>query len=299
MPQTETWTIGRLLQWTSDYLRQHGSETPRLDAEVLLAHTLGCQRIALYTRFDEEPDEAARGQFRAWVRKRAEGMPVAYLVGHKEFYSLSFRVTPDVLIPRAETEFVVISLLDLAAAQRPAGSVWQIADVGTGSGVIAVCAAKHLPESRITAIDISPAALAVAKANAAQHGTADRVQFVESDLLQGLPAEPKFDFILSNPPYVRSDEMPLLQVDVRKYEPHLALDAGPRGSEIVERLIPQAAERLAPGGWLVVEIGGQLLEPVRLALAADGRFEPMSSIKDLAGLPRVVRARRSNAQAAQ
>lgn len=293
MPQTESWTIGRLLTWTTDYLREHGSESPRLDAEVLLAQALQCQRIALYTRFDEEPGEAARAQFRAWVRRRAEGMPVAYLVGHKEFYSLRFRVTSDVLIPRAETEFVVITLLDLAARQKPSAAEWRVADVGAGSGVIAVCAAKNLAESRVTAVDISSAALLIAAENAQRHGVADRIELIESDLLAALPADAKFDFILSNPPYVRSDEMAELPVDVRQYEPRLALEAGPRGSEIVERLIPQAAERLVAGGWLVVEISPRLVEPVRAALAADGRYGPMEVTKDLAGLPRVIRARRN------
>src|SRR6185503_13086817 len=140
MQQTEAWTIGRLLQWTTDYLKKHGADSPRLDAEVLLAEARGCQRIQLYTAFEEQPAEEVRTAFRELVRRRAEGMPVAYLVGRREFYSLSFQVTPDVLIPRPETEFLLISLLDLAAG-KPDES---IVDVGTGSGILAVCAEKKL-----------------------------------------------------------------------------------------------------------------------------------------------------------
>src|SRR3981081_1373667 len=165
----EQWTIGRLLAWTTDYLKRQGAESPRLDAEILLAAVRNCQRIQLYTSFDEPADEPTRERFRELVRRRAEGTPVAYLVGHKEFYSLSFRVSPDVLIPRPETELLVVRLLDIAKSCPAAktgpveanAAPFTIADVGTGSGIIAICAAKHLPGARVTAIDISPAALAV------------------------------------------------------------------------------------------------------------------------------------------
>src|ERR1700722_13685155 len=182
MAQTdEVWTVGRLLAWTTDFLRERGAESPRLDAEVLLAHALGCPRSQLYTTFDEQPSEAARQKFREFVRERATGKPVAYLVGRREFYSLSFRVTPDVLIPRPETEFLLIKLLDLAKQRAAATSApLQIADIGTGSGILAVCAAKSLPASAVTAVDISPAALAVARENAQEHGVADRIEFLES-----------------------------------------------------------------------------------------------------------------------
>ena len=292
MSQTEAWTIGRLLQWTTDFLKQRGADSPRLDAEVLLAHALGCQRIQLYTAFGDEPDEDVRKAFRELVRRRAEGTPVAYLVGRREFYSLSFRVTPDVLIPRPETEFLVIRLLDLAELQPPAGEAWEIADVGTGSGIIAICAAKRLENCRVAALDVSPAALAVARSNAAEHGVESRIEFLESDLLSAAPAERRFDFIVSNPPYIAEHEAPGLSRDVRDYELRGALVAGPRGTEVIERLIPQAAERLVPGGWLLIEISPQIDAAVRELIAADGRLEPHPTIKDLAGHARVVQARR-------
>jgi release factor glutamine methyltransferase len=284
-------TVGRLLQWTAEYLKSHGSESPRLDAEVLLANALGCRRIELYTAFDNEPGEEVRAAFRELVRRRAEGAPVAYLVGHREFYSLDFRVTPDVLIPRPETELLVIALLDLAKT-RPLGAKLIIADAGTGSGIIAVCAAKHLPGCRVTAIDISPAALEVAKSNAEKHGILGRIEFVQSDLFAGVAAEKKFDFILSNPPYIAAGELSALAPDVKNFEPRAALLAGPRGTEVIESLIPQSAERLHPGGYLIVEISPMIHDRVLALLAADERFEPATTIKDLARLPRVLQARR-------
>ncbi|HEX4149931.1 MAG TPA: peptide chain release factor N(5)-glutamine methyltransferase, partial [Pirellulales bacterium] len=256
----EVWTIGRLLKWTADFLAARNADSPRLDAEVLLAHALGCRRIELYTRFDEVPPEPQRAAFRELVKQRSSGMPVAYLVGHREFYSLPFRVTPDVLIPRPETELLLVRLLDLAKGrQLVEGESLQIADVGCGSGILAVCAARSLAGARITAIDISGKALAVARDNAAALG-AERIEFVESDLFAAVPAQERYDFIVSNPPYLGTAELAAAMVDVRKFEPRVALEAGPSGTEIIERLVVQAAERLLPGGWLLVEIS-PMIEP--------------------------------------
>jgi release factor glutamine methyltransferase len=300
MSQSEPWTIGRLLTWTTDYLKQHGSDSPRLDAEVLLAEARGCKRIDLYTAFAENADEPTRTAFRELVRRRAEGTPVAYLVGKREFFSLSFRVTPDVLIPRPETESLVVRLLDLANAgivePRPSGSGEQhggeikILDVGSGSGIIAICAAKHLPEARVTAIDSSTAALAVARKNAADHAVADRIEFIESDLLSALPAEQKFNIIASNPPYVSQAEFATLLPSVRNFEPQLALVAGPRGTEVIERLLPQAADHLEPGGWLLIEVSPMIEPVVREMISSHGRFQLAPTIKDSAGHPRIVPA---------
>jgi release factor glutamine methyltransferase len=292
MSQGETWTFGRLLGWTADYLKQHGSHSSRLDAEVLLANAAACQRIELYTRFEEPAAEELRSRFRDLVRRRSEGMPVAYLVGRREFYSLPFRVTPDVLIPRPETEFLVIGLLDRIRAQTPSGTL-RVADVGTGSGIVGICAAKYAPLARITAIDISPAALDVARGNAAELGFAERIEFVQGDLLAGLPAEQRFDFIASNPPYVSESEYEGLDRDVKNFEPRLALIAGPQGTSVIERLIPQAADRLESGGSLLLEISPMLEDSVRRLIAADGRFALEATIKDLAGHARVIPAKRN------
>jgi release factor glutamine methyltransferase len=292
MSTTESWTIGRLLTWTADFLKQHGSDSPRLDAELLLAHAKGCPRIELYTAFTDVADEATRTAFRALVKRRGEGTPVAYLLGRREFYSLSFQVTSDVLIPRPETEFLLIALLDRAKATGATDARLAIADVGTGSGILAVCAAKYLKQSQVTAIDISPAALRVALANAQEHGVVDRIEFVTGDLLAGLPADRQFDFIVSNPPYVSEAEFAELAPDVRDYEPRGALVAGPKGTEIIERLVAQAAERLRPGGWLLVEISPMIAEAVQATVRNSAALELAPIVRDLAGLARIVAARR-------
>jgi len=287
--QGEVWTVGRLLSWTADHLKKHGSESPRLDAEVLLAHSLGCQRIELYTRFEEQPGDDPRATFREFVRQRAQGMPVAYLVGHREFFSLPFRVTKDVLIPRPETEHLVVAAIDLA---KQVEDTPVICDVGTGSGVIAVCLAHQVPNCLVTAVDISPAAIDTARENATANEVADRITFLQGDLLTDLPSEPTFDLILSNPPYVADGETDQMAAETRRFEPHQALFAGPKGTEVIERLVPQAAERLKPGGHLLVEISPMIHELARRILAADERLQPLDTIKDLAGHERVIAARR-------
>jgi len=290
MPEDQPWTMGRLLTWTATYLQQHGSQTPRLDAEVLLAHARGCQRIELYTAFNDPADEPLRTAFRELVRRRAGGTPVAYLVGYREFYSLRFRVSPDVLIPRPETESLVIAALDWAGSRAAEGL--EIVDVGTGSGVLAICLARYLPTARVLAIDVSPAALAIARANASDLGVADRVEFVQSDLFAAVPADRMFDLVVSNPPYVSRQEMEQLPVDVREHEPRLALEAGETGADVIERLIPQAAERLRPGGKLLFEISPMLEVRGRALLEAERRLKPDATINDLAGMARVVQAER-------
>ena len=288
----EEWTIGRLLQWTADYLKQHGSASPRLEAEVLLAHARGCQRIELYTSFADPAADELRTKFRELVRRRAEGMPVAYLVGHREFYSLDFRVTPDVLIPRPETELLVMTALDWIKAHAPADRPVELADVGTGSGIIAITAARHVPSLRATAVDVSGAALAVARDNAQRLDVGEQIEFVESDLLAGIDSTRKFDCIASNPPYVSTAELAELPREVKAYEPELALAGGASGTSVIERLIPQATERLVSGGSLLLEISPMLHERVEALVASDERLQLGPTIKDLAGLARVVQATR-------
>lgn len=293
MSQTETWTIGRLLTWTTDYLKQHGSDSPRLDAEVLLAESRGCKRIELYTKFEELADDATRTKFRELVKHRAEGKPVAYLVGRREFYSLSFRVTPDVLVPRPETESLVLRLLDLFKQGTIATDAPQIADIGTGSGIIAVCAAKHLPKASVLAVDASTAALTVARDNAAAHGIADRIEFFDSDLFATVPPGRRFHVVASNPPYISEAEFATLSPTVRNFEPRQALVAGPHGVEVIERLVPQAAERLEPGGWLLLEVSPMIEPRVLEIITQHGGFELGATIKDLASLPRIVQAKKT------
>lgn len=282
------WTIGRLLNWTADFLRERGAESARLDAEVLLAHARGCPRIALYTAFDQPASEELRTQFRELVKQRAAGKPVAYLVGHREFFSLSFDVTPDVLIPRPETEGLVVRALDLLKESKNRAP--RVADMGTGSGAIAVCLAKQNSAVEVAAVEISPAALAIAQKNAKKHGVADRIAFVESDLFAAVEPDAEFDLVVSNPPYVTTAELSELADDVRKYEPKQALDGGEHGTDVIERLLPQAAQRLHPGGWLLVEISPMIAERVeRLIDATDGLVQ-RETLKDSNGLLRIAQA---------
>lgn len=293
MPKTDNWTIGRLLNWTADYFTQNGLDSPRLDAEVLLAEACSCQRIELYTTFDEVANEQTRVAFRELVRRRAEGMPVAYLVGRREFYAMMFQVTPDVLIPRPETEFVVVALLDLIREQNNTNRTLHLADIGTGSGVIAICAARHLENARVTAVDTSAEALDVARRNADAHHVTDRIDFCQSDLLAGLSAAGPFDFIVSNPPYVTVDEFSELSPEVREHEPREALVAGVRGTEVIERLVDQSAGLLKTAGWLIFEISPMIADDVCAVVESSGKWQSCEIVKDLAGHERVVKAKLS------
>jgi release factor glutamine methyltransferase len=281
----QSWSIGALLDWTAGHLARKGAEFPRLDAEVLLAHALDCRRIELYTRFEEEAPEVARQRFRELVRQRLEGCPVAYLVGRKEFFSLSFEVTPAVLIPRPESEFVVLECLRLTR-QLPEP---RILDIGTGSGNIAVAVAHQRKKAQVTTIDLSVEALVVAARNAARHGVADRIRFLQGDLCGSLDATERFEFIVSNPPYIASEEIDQLPPGVLNYEPHLALDGGPGGFAVFDRLVVQAKNYLVPGGSLIVEIGAPQEGPARERLRACG-YELSDTIYDGSRHPRVLRA---------
>jgi release factor glutamine methyltransferase len=256
---------------------------------VLLAHAQGCKRIELYTRYEETAAEAVRGRYRELVRRRLEGCPVAYLVGKKEFFSLEFEVGPEVLIPRPDTETLVMSCLEYARPQAAP----KIVDVGTGSGAIAVAIAKNHSGAKLTAIDISAEALAVAQRNAAKHGVGERIRFLQGDLLAPLAQDERFDFILSNPPYIATEDLPKLPIGVRQYEPKLALDGGPGGYQVIERLVKSAGAHLNPGGWLIVEIGAAQEEPVRKLIDGQPGFTLDPTIRDYSRHPRVLRARRT------
>jgi release factor glutamine methyltransferase len=281
------WTVKELLNWTAGFLKQKASESPRVDAEVLLAHALGWQRIELYTRWDELPPDEVRQAFRDLIRRRVEGCPVAYLVGRKEFFSLEFEVSPAVLIPRPDTEEVVVECLRLAREM----SAPRVLDVGTGSGCIAVAVAHQHEGAEVTAIDLSPEALAVAAANASRHGVAGRVRFLEGDVFGPLMAGETFDFILSNPPYIPRAEVARLPVGVRDYEPQIALEGGEDGFAVFDRLAAEAPRYLAPGGHLILEIASPLEAPSRQRLEALG-YEVAPTLRDGAGHPRVLRATR-------
>lgn len=304
--QSEPWTILRLLQWTTEHLKKHGSASPRLDAEVLLAQARGCQRIDLYAAFNEEPPEPVKAIFRELIKRRAAGEPVAYLVGKKEFYSLSFKVSPACLIPRSETEHVVIEALDrLKKYQRDPDATLRadqpvhIVDVCTGSGCIAVTIAKEtakfLPTCHITAIDLSTEALGIATENAIQHAVSDRVVCIHADLLEPI-ADDSVDFLLSNPPYVSESELTRLDRTVREHEPRMALVSGPTGLEIIERLIQQAAHKVVVGGWLIFELSPMIADACLQQLQSDANWSHASLVRDLAGHKRIAIAQRNRTQ---
>jgi release factor glutamine methyltransferase len=285
----ESWTVGRLLTWTTDFLKRHRSESPRLDAEVMLAHVLEWQRVQLYTHFEEEVGQAARGAFRELVRRRSEGSPVAYLVGRKEFYSLVFTVSPAVLIPRPESEFVVVEYLERTRHIESPRAV----DVGTGSGCLAIASAHRQPGAHFVATDLSEDALAIARQNAAALGVADRVDFRHGDLLLPAAELGPFDAIISNPPYIAGESIKELEAGVRDYEPRLALDGGPTGLVVVARLIEMAVPLLKPGGHLILEIGSDQEAPVRSLIGGQPGLKLMPTVFDHAKHPRVIRATRT------
>jgi release factor glutamine methyltransferase len=287
--KTDPWTVARLLTWTTDCLNTSGSESPQLDAELLLATARKCERVALYTASEDVVPDETRAVFQDLINRRAEGTPVPYLIGEREFFSLSLQVTPDVFIPRPETEYVVMAALE--ALEHPANASARVADVGTGSGAIAIAIAKQAAGCRVIAIDASRAALDVARKNAAHHQV-DRIDFVAGDLLTPLASERTLSIVASNPPYVSDAEYARLPASVREHEPRRALVGGQKGTEIIERLIPQAAERLKAGGTLILEVSPKTVTAVLDLLAADGRFEVATTSQDLTGHVRLVQARR-------
>src|SRR5438094_507355 len=236
--------------------------SPRMNAELLLRFTLDCDLAYIYAHPERELTTEEQTRYEEALAQRARGIPAQYITGHQEFWGMDFIVNPAVLIPRPETEHVIETVLQLVNGGRASSPGMRIVDVGTGSGCIALALAKELPEAEIHATEISPAALEIARANAVRHQMESRIQFHQTDLLKDL--EPNsFDFVVSNPPYVGESEEDQVQLEVRKFEPRRAVFAGPKGTEVIARLIPQARQRLRPGGWLIMEISGTIAEKVR------------------------------------
>jgi release factor glutamine methyltransferase len=286
------------LQQAVTRLTTENIPSPRLNAELLLMFTLACERAYLYAHPERELTASEQHRYENALSERVRGVPAQYITGHQEFWGMDLIVTPAVLIPRPETEHVIEAVLECIAeasveqALRANVNTLRVADIGTGSGAIALALAKELPYAEIYAVDISPAALEVARANAARHQLDVRIQFLQADLLQ-ITEHPfenaSFDFIVSNPPYVGESEADHVQLDVRKFEPRNAVFAGPTGVEVIERLIPQAYAALQPGGWLIMEISGTIAEQVKELLRGwkEVRIKP-----DLQSIPRVVLAQK-------
>lgn len=280
MADGQVWTIGAILKWSEQYFGSHGADTPRLDAEVLLSYLLGQKRIFLYVHFDQPLTAEELARYREMVKRRAAGEPVAYICGEKEFMGLTFKVTPAVLVPQPDTETLVEAAIERLKGKEGA----RIADVCTGSGAIALALAHYLPESSVTATDISSDALEIAKQNAEALGLSERVQFFEGDLLAPLSGE-TFDAIVSNPPYIPSAEIAGLPREVRA-EPIIALDGGADGLDFYRRLVGESAVLLKDGGFLAVECGDTQAGTIaEMAADAFGRTE---IVRDLADKERVL-----------
>jgi release factor glutamine methyltransferase len=284
------WTILALIRWADERFKKEGMAAPRLDAEVLLAQTLGMDRVGLYTHYDQplQGDELAR--FKQAVLRRLRREPVAYILGKREFWSLPLRVTPDVLIPRPETETLVAEALNVLAPENPKEPV--ILEIGTGSGAIGIALAKELPSARITATDLSPKALSVAEENAAQNGVRGQIRFLQGDLFQPVPKGETFDLVVSNPPYIPREQLSSLMPEIRDYEPRMALDGGKDGLDFFRRALPAVAEYLHSGGWLLAEMGaGQDRQVLEMAAKNPG-LDSFGFAKDLSGINRVFKARK-------
>jgi release factor glutamine methyltransferase len=266
--------------------------SPRLNAELLLMFTLGCDRAYLHAYPERELTADETTRYQAALTERARGVPAQYITGHQEFWGMDLIVSPAVLIPRPETEHLVETVVELAGVGSRGGQdsppqTIRIVDVGTGSGCIALALAEEIPEAEVHATDISAAALEIACANAARHHLQNRIQFHQTDLVEGLSGP--FDFVVSNPPYVGESEEDQVQLEVRKFEPRGAVFAGPTGVEVIARLIPRADRVLRPGGWIVLEISGSIATETKHLLQT---WDEVRIIPDLQSIPRVVVARK-------
>lgn len=278
-------TVSMALKAISEALAQRGIESPRLEAEVFLGKVLGLSKAEIYSKGERRLKEGELLALRDMVQRRLQGEPLAYIVGEKEFWSLSFKVNPSCLIPRPSTEVLVEEALKAAErAPRPL----KVLDIGTGCGAIAIALAKELEEAEVWATDISPYALEVARENVKLHGLDSRVRLLKADLF---PEERGFSLIVSNPPYIPTGELLSLPEEVRDYEPLEALDGGPDGLQVIRRIVSKAREYLAPGGWLLLEVGYGQAQRV-LGLMEEQGFEDPGIRKDYAGVDRVVKGRR-------
>jgi release factor glutamine methyltransferase len=281
-------TIHDLVQGARSRLVQAGisAHLAALDAEVLARRVLGWDQARFLVDRDEPASSAFLLNYEHYVARRIRREPVSYIIGTREFWSLDFEVTPDVLIPRPETELIVEEALEIMKRERESSrSLFPVLiDVGTGSGVLAVVLAREFPSARVIATDVSARALAVARRNAARHGVADRITFVETSFLDGL--EELADLIVSNPPYVPSASAPALTPEVRDYEPGVAVFGGDDGLEILRRVCEDSVERLVPGGWLIVEFGYGQDDAVRSLAEASPALSLVKIRGDLQDIPR-------------
>lgn len=289
---SDSHTILELLKLTEKYFSEKGLASPRVDAEVLLAHVIGCKRFELYMRFDQPLKEEELDLYRSLVAKRASGNPLQHLTGEQDFYNLTVQVSDKVLVPRPETEILVeiaLSKIGFDTENQPA----RVLDVGTGSGAIPLALAKLWERTEFWAVDLSLDALDVAGGNVNFHGFQDRIHLLHGDLFEPLDELDRFELIVSNPPYVASDDIAGLAPEVRDHEPLLALDGGSDGLAVIRRLVEGCTRHLLPGGWLVMEIGLGQGEEIQGILEAAELFDSTKLLPDLTNRDRIVAAHRS------
>ena len=290
----ERWTVRRILEWTTGYFTRRGIDAPRLSAELLLAHVLGVPRIRLYTDYDRPLSDQQLAAMRALVQRAAEEEPIAYLTGRAFFFNLEFEVNRDVLIPRPDTETLVENVLQLVRNGVGFGAP-RVLDLCTGSGCVAAAVAHHCRAAAVVAVDISPAALAVARRNVERLGLSERVVVEEGDLFEPLARmvdrEP-FHLVVANPPYIATGKVAGLDRSVKDYEPLLALDGGPDGLDPHRRILSGAPKHLTPGGRVFLEIAFDQGELALQAAAGHPAFEDARVLKDHAGHDRVLTATR-------
>ncbi|MEE8638637.1 MAG: peptide chain release factor N(5)-glutamine methyltransferase [Candidatus Margulisiibacteriota bacterium] len=283
-----TWTIGKILDWTTDYFKKFKIEWPHLEAEILLAHALGLKRIELYTNHERILTDEELSRFKGLIQRRSKHEPVAYITGYQPFMSLDFYVDRSVLIPRPETEKLVEVAIDAVKSPHVLRSAPLIADIGTGCGAIAISLAKYLPNIKVIGIDSSPEAIKIAQRNAEHHQVTDRSQFIVGNLFE--PLKEKADIIVSNPPYIRSSEIDKLQTDVKDWEPRQALDGGEDGLDYIKKLIENAPGHLESKGLLLIEIGYDQGEKAKELAENTKKYGEIKIIKDLNGKDRILKA---------
>jgi release factor glutamine methyltransferase len=287
-PNSEPWSIKRVLAWATDDFKRRGNQSARLDAELLLGEALGFDRIKLIVEAERPLADDELSRYRALIKRRRVGEPMAYILGRREFFALPFVVDRRVLIPRPDTEILVETALNGTRERHLYG---RMLDLCTGSGCVAIAFAKARPTWRVTAVDVSPEAASVARENTQRAGVVHNLSILEGDLFAPLPPGSEFELITANPPYIPSADIAGLDADVRDFEPRLALDGGADGLHVTRRLVSEALRYLSPGGLLALEGGFDQAPAVAKLLAENGFAEIMRS-KDLAGIERVVSGRR-------
>ncbi|WP_432798635.1 peptide chain release factor N(5)-glutamine methyltransferase [Poriferisphaera sp. WC338] len=287
MHTEKIWTSQGLLRWTTGYFEKQEIDHPRLSAEMLLAHVLGCERLKLYMDPERPASELERAAFRDLVERAIKHEPVDYLVGEAPFFSMMFEVNKDVLVPRPSTETLVEHVIQHARVTPGFGGHVTIADVCTGSGVIAICLAKQLKDAKVIATDVSVAAIAVAKRNAVRYAVADRIEFRVGDLLEPLVGE-RVKYLVSNPPYIPDDEWKKLETNVKAHEPELALRGGVDGMDLLRVLVDEGRGLIESPGQIVLEMAAVHDEPMRELLHKTDGYEDVKVLPDHEGYPRIL-----------